>query len=1115
MRRFLPTFLLLLATLSCSADGWRDFPFKGGNLPDPPQQGAAWTPPKSGIPAPVVDAFAEMFKQGLPDPRGCEYRAVEVSPVAEALGAPQNDKIHGWVYTDKGGGKFVITLDGLIKPVIAAGEPADLHADIAALIDADQKEIDTEKKQAASQAAANPNAQPWTPSRSMWGYGGRGMYWGWGEETRQRMTAPGAALLLILGENDLASKYWAQWSSIPDQADVKAPYRIYAAGWIYAMQEQMNAAFIAGDDHLSAALGHRLITMRKAFDAAAPQAAANSRAPADAYSTPKYFAQLLAEVERRAAEPAYTPLFVAPGTAHGPERIKLLIRDLEEARPGLISNGYPSVTTDDSTVAALVKEGDAAVEPLLDCYEKDTRLIRTFGSGNMSAELYMLGVNDVAYTALRAILKTDFYDQYRERGLTRDQIAARIRDYLKKYSGLSQAERWYTVLCDENADPSRWMEAVNGIVFPASMEKNFAPGQTNWNPVKPGENPALLGDPLRGKSSPSVTDLLLKYLHSTQKQLEGQLDHDAWNGLLARYQLLARALAVWDGRGHLDELRKASEICRQNDSSIEFRSWLYERRDALGDTHALEEYAAWLADTGPGDFDWHGGAAHFHEFGSAFEPVWSHPDSPAIQKAIATMFSAHGSWSPLWTPDRTSATDLIYSPLAGFAGFQQELLRGLGDKSAALSVTVKDASIYLNIRRGGESVGIDKSDPLLPPPGKQVDCRVCDVYAFYLADLPGAPECQFYWPEAKRDEAVAACIKYIENYGANLRGSPDDRFAMPMGEVPHAGIYFPTLDHPATENDVKQHRAIFALDGERRVLKMPAFPITAYWSPHGIGPAVLREKHGWPHSSDNVAIGTVWQAEEQLVDGKWERWFGFAGAGRVARVPASELEFILKDDPNPDNRGGEDNGLWSLNMWRAWEGGIDTLIGNPDARWETRGGFGFSQNTHPNFINAPAGKTVVTFSLRNRTTADISIPGAFFQDDSNRKQLPPALKVTLASAEITPAWPDLTKSFDLEKIPWKEIPIRDGSAAKDDPAAKPADPVIIGPAGERTVFQIDLRDFFAMPAHAFFKLALSYAIPGHGPEHTESCEFLIGQPPWEEASTGTAAPGKPGGILKP
>jgi hypothetical protein len=40
---------------------------------------------------------------------------------------------------------------------------------------------------------------------------------------------------------------------------------------------------------------------------------------------------------------------------------------------------------------------------------------------------------------------------------------------------------------------------------------------------------------------------------------------------------------------------------------------------------------------------------------------------------------------------------------------------------------------------------------------------------------------------------------------------------------------------------------------------------------------------------------TVWHAEEMLVDGTWQRFFGVVESHGVARVPAAEIEFTATE----------------------------------------------------------------------------------------------------------------------------------------------------------------------------------------------------------------------------
>jgi hypothetical protein len=82
---------------------------------------------------------------------------------------------------------------------------------------------------------------------------------------------------------------------------------------------------------------------------------------------------------------------------------------------------------------------------------------------------------------------------------------------------------------------------------------------------------------------------------------------------------------------------------------------------------------------------------------------------------------------------------------------------------------------------------------------------------------------------------------------------------------------------PATETDVAVGRAIFSLEGEGevRVGPLPGLPLVAMWDAEGAAARLS---------------GFVWQAEEVYRDGRWERFYGFAGDG-VHRVPAEEIEF--------------------------------------------------------------------------------------------------------------------------------------------------------------------------------------------------------------------------------
>src|SRR5882672_6282938 len=52
--------------------------FAGKSIPESPQQKSPWTLPQTQLPQNLISAAARLFEQGLADPRGMEYREVEV-----------------------------------------------------------------------------------------------------------------------------------------------------------------------------------------------------------------------------------------------------------------------------------------------------------------------------------------------------------------------------------------------------------------------------------------------------------------------------------------------------------------------------------------------------------------------------------------------------------------------------------------------------------------------------------------------------------------------------------------------------------------------------------------------------------------------------------------------------------------------------------------------------------------------------------------------------------------------------------------------------------------------------------------------------------------------------
>ncbi len=176
-----------------------------------------------------------------------------------------------------------------------------------------------------------------------------------------------------------------------------------------------------------------------------------------------------------------------------------------------------------------------------------------------------------------------------------------------------------------------------------------------------------------------------------------------------------------------------------------------------------------------------------------------------------------------------------------------------------------------------------------------------------------------YWPEKQRDEAVAKATAILTQYGERLLWSPEygerGSFARPK-------MTFPKLDHPATADDVANGLAIFSLDGERRLWSLPSRPLKARWSSLRTSPGVSPQFDVVTGKSKTMTFwrteGTVWQAEEVRVGGKWVRWFGFVGAGFLGKAPAAEVELELPD------------------RWPRFAKGIEWQLRLPDANKRDR-----------------------------------------------------------------------------------------------------------------------------------------------------------------------------------
>jgi hypothetical protein len=309
----------------------------------------------------------------------------------------------------------------------------------------------------------------------------------------------------------------------------------------------------------------------------------------------------------------------------------------------------------------------------------------------------------------------------------------------------------------------------------------------------------------------------------------------------------------------------------------------------LGDASALDDYAAWLGTTTPKMLQYNPGGALI--------PLYLHPEHPAIARAALWMFTNPESpWLPIEPEARgveiPSMHNFFASSLIVTAGFREGTISAMSDRSPYGTSSMRRGSTIEMRTNGGRTSmsGASAAQREGMAPGTSVPFRTCDYVASQLSELEGCPRFELFWPEARRDEAIAACVAYLKRYGGHFVNDVTPGWAFAPGHVT-LSMKFPRLDRPATREDVAAGRAIFSLEGEgeTRTVKLPDYPQSARW-------VVLKDKPmdvttGRVTRVEYDADGHVWQAEEVRKGGRWERYYGFVGQHVVAKAPASEVEF--------------------------------------------------------------------------------------------------------------------------------------------------------------------------------------------------------------------------------
>ncbi len=728
----------------------------GATMPDPPRQNEPWRAPATTLPRFLAGASALLFEQGLADPRGCDYRSIEIGDGNLWSGPVM--KTRGWVLPSRRGEttRFAVAWDGLVYPIALPGEPADLEADVRSLA-----------RRAREDRAKNRMGLirfDWSSAVSV--------EWVVSPESLQAIKV---CLLLRLGRADLAEAVWAAGTAEPtggfhppgaanaDLTSNDVSYVTLANDLAWYLFDRAACAHSRGDDVIALADARKLTILQKAVEAKAkamgfyrPYGGGSSNAQTMPYiGFLRELPDLLADQERRAREPRRPP--VPPPGADKTARIAALIAELDQI--GSRRDGSP-------IVKALVAEGDDAVGPLIEAAEHDTRLTRSLAllmHGSVRAHA-IRPVREFEYTALRDLLKTSVVGP------------GDARAYWEKYRGIPPVERWYRTLADDHASPAEWLEAADRIVHCENVSvvsPSDAFRTTVSRPIPPGVRPKLDGEALRDKKDPSVAELMARRVNEIDPVGPVRADWSC-EQKVGSANRMASMLAEWDSTAALPVLKARVERSAQVADAGQaagrkhrFRGMpdaiasLTELRVKLGDRDALRDYAGWIRTVDPDHFD----RAPIE----MFEPLWAHPDHPDILAAAAALFEKPRSpWDPSSCPqelatDRRFLLDLLSSPLLGLRSFRTLVIRALGDGTQVGTVEV-DAEGRILVFQGRSrrvlSGNAPRHDGPFRPGHRRCPCAWPTWPASISSDSMGCPGSRAIgpWPGATRRSPLASPI---------------------------------------------------------------------------------------------------------------------------------------------------------------------------------------------------------------------------------------------------------------------------------------------------------------------------------------------------------------------
>jgi hypothetical protein len=720
-------------------------------------QRSAWSLPTSTLPPEIVQAAGWLRAHGFADPRGCEYRIVHVELGRFADGPPRPRTTRGWVFRVPGkAGDFAVCWDGMVHScTVLPGKP-DLRADVEA---------------AAARLRNGSRAGP--------GAGNAGGPAPNDGSVDEDLTPPAikVCLLLMLGEEPLARQLFDSRPPVDGAKryngafNFKDPVTGIVVDWAWGVYMRAVSAHEQGDVWAALYAARLLEANGKALQdeigngAAAPNVVGR-------FGFLESGRLLLADEERRAKEGA-PPDAVNADPASFPStraRVQALIRQLDQIAVRQMSvPGYPHPAYSPE-VRALVAIGDEALDPLIATMESDERLTRSVAFGGMmTGSRYIVPVAEAAWDAICEILNGISVGA--SWGSDRHKLAEAVRDYRNRYRGVPDTERWYRVLCDDSATPEAWVRAAYDIIEPAGQ--GVTGGMSVPQKLPSDRSSPMRGESLRSKRNPSVGELMAKRVGDIGRQAgsaraNGQpvVSYRAW----VHANQLVLMLARWDAKAALPLLKdrfRATALSLKDTSdgsqTIDMSRLAVARREA-GDSDALFDYVTWISSRSeletPPPF-----------LKEQLEPLMVDRIDKRSAALIDRLFTHEPSaLNPFLRPARFGLYErvrLLGGEMMAMPAVRKQILKRLSDREAVGTALARGGntgltSVELKLEGGTTSVGERTEEPVAS--AEAVPIRMCDLYAWAVLIGRESPRFELFWPQDRRDAAIAQCADFVRKY---------------------------------------------------------------------------------------------------------------------------------------------------------------------------------------------------------------------------------------------------------------------------------------------------------------------------------------------------------------